>query len=245
MNATLNSTVGSIVANNYRSAGVFSNHGIDFCCKGGKTIDEVCRDKNLNPILLLEELQKAMSASQSGLPDFKSWPADLLVDYIEKKHHRYVSESTPVLKAYLEKIASVHGKNHPELFQILEEFNECEGALSKHMKKEELILFPYIRKMYNAIELQRQVSAMSFDFVEEPIKVMHEEHDSEGERFRRISYLSKNYTAPEDACATYVVTYRMLADFENDLHLHIHLENNVLFPMAIEMEQRMQHEPAH
>lgn len=245
MNIHFKSTVGSIVAADYRTASVFSEYQIDFCCKGARTVEEVCGMKEINPEQLIGKLHAVLSVSGNGSPDFISWPADLVVDFIEKKHHRYVADSIPVLSAYLEKIASVHGKNHPELFQILNEFKGCAGALTKHMKKEELILFPYIRKMYNAIELKKVVSPMTFDFIEDPIRAMHVEHDTEGERFRKISYLSQNYTPPADACTTYRVAFKMLADFEDDLHRHIHLENNILFPMALKMERQMRYEPTH
>lgn len=245
MNVNPKTTIGSVVASDYRTAGIFSASNIDFCCKGNRTIEEVCESKNLDSGELIGKLNKVMSATDNGTPDFSSWPADLLIDYIEKKHHRYVESTIPVLNAYLGKIAAVHGENHPELHEVYEQFTKSAGALAVHMKKEEMILFPFIKKMFSALELHKPVSHSSFDAVEDPIRAMHQDHDQEGERFRRISYLTHNYTPPQDACATYKVAFRMLEDFEKDLHLHIHLENNILFPMALEMEKKMYHEPTH
>ncbi|MBL7917095.1 MAG: iron-sulfur cluster repair di-iron protein [Bacteroidia bacterium] len=224
-------TVGSIVADDYRNASVFKKYGIDFCCNGNKTLDEVCELKNIEKQIILDELEKITQYDSNDNQNFKNWPLDLLTDYIEKKHHRYVTEKTPLIIEYLEKICSVHGKQHPELFKIKKLFQESAVELAAHMKKEELILFPYIRKTTknNSTPVQRT----AFNSVKMPISVMKSEHNKEGERFNEISQLTNNYTPPSDACNTYKVTYHLLNEFENDLHLHIHLENNILFPGAI------------
>lgn len=147
MQEIANKTIGEIVAEDYRTASVFENYGIDFCCNGNRNLSEACEDKNINPEELLSEIENIQKETKSSLPDFQSWPPDLLVDYIEKKHHRYVEETIPILKKYLQKICEVHGDRHPELFKIAELFNASAGELAAHMKKEEFILFPYIRKM--------------------------------------------------------------------------------------------------
>lgn len=234
MNINESTVIGQLVAADYRAAEVFSKYGIDFCCKGNQPIGEVCEKKKLNSTELIAALKEATVSSAPGSIDYKSWPADLLADYIEKKHHRYVIEKTPVLQKYLHKVSSVHGGMHPELIEIAESFNESAELLAAHMKKEELILFPFIRKMAvtgSVPELPR------FGTVENPIQMMKEEHNVEGERFSRIAELSNNYTPPADACNTYRVTYSLLKEFEEDLHLHIHLENNILFPRALQMEK--------
>lgn len=118
MEFTRSESIGSFVANDYRTASVFQKYGIDFCCKGGKTIDEVCESKKINPGQLLTELADVSGQSYSQVTDFKSWPLDLLADYIEKKHHRYILQTTPSLKQFLDKLCKVHGSNHPELFII-------------------------------------------------------------------------------------------------------------------------------
>jgi regulator of cell morphogenesis and NO signaling len=182
-----------------------------------------------------------MQSQSENTTDYKSWPIDLLADYIEKKHHRYVQEKTLEIKPYLDKICKVHGERHPELLEINEHFNATAGELAMHMKKEELILFPSIRKMVKTKQENSQWEAPQFGTVQNPIQMMMDEHTAEGERFGKIETLSNNYTPPEDACNTYRVTIALLKEFEQDLHLHIHLENNILFPKAIELEKELSH----
>ncbi len=231
-------TIGEIVAEDYRTAIIFEKYGVDFCCNGRRSIPEICAEKDINAKSLLDQIQGIKSEAHSDLPDFKSWPLDLLIDYIEKKHHRYVEEQTPLLKQYLKKISEVHGIKHPELRQIAELFEKSSGQLAAHMKKEEFILFPYIRKMVKAQHRSEQPEQPQFGTVEAPIQMMMKEHENEGERFREINQLSNNYCPPEDACNTYLVAFALLKEFEDDLHLHIHLENNILFPKASKMEEQ-------
>ena len=242
MNTTKEKTIGEMVADDYRTAGVFESFGIDFCCKGNQTIDEVCESKNISKNLLHNDLEKIKISEDNQVTNYKSWPLDLLADYIEKKHHRYVEDKTPVLKQYLDKICTVHGKNHPELFEIKDLFNQSASELAAHMKKEELILFPFVRKMAIAKQENQPSPQPPFGTVQSPIKTMMHEHDTEGEIFRRIEKLTDNYTPPLDACNTYKVTFALLKEFETDLHLHIHLENNILFPKSIEMEKEVKKE---
>jgi regulator of cell morphogenesis and NO signaling len=230
-------TIGEYVAKDFRTAAIFSKHGIDFCCKGHRTIEEVCDLKKLNQANLLEELNSVLFTKNDSGIDFNSWPLDLLADYIEKTHHRYVQEKTNILLPFLDKLCKVHGSSHPELFQINELFIGCAGEMAQHMKKEELILFPFIKKMVHAVISHELLEQPHFGTVENPIAMMMHEHDAEGERFRKIAELSKNYNPPTDACNTYKVTFAMLQEFEEDLHKHIHLENNILFPKATQLEK--------
>jgi len=232
-------TVGQMVADDYRTAQVFRNHKIDFCCKGDRSIQEVAERNNLDIELLLKEIAGVQAQNTDNLTDFKSWSPDLLADYIEKKHHRYVEEQIPVLKGYLNKLCKVHGQSHPELHMINEQFNLSAAHLSMHMKKEELVLFPWVRKMVEAQKQQISPGVPFFDTVNHPIQMMLREHEDEGERFRLISSLSNDYNPPEDACNTYRVTFSLLREFEEDLHQHIHLENNILFPKAELLEQQL------
>jgi regulator of cell morphogenesis and NO signaling len=229
--------IGQFVAEDYRTASVFSKYGIDFCCKGNRTIEEVCTKNNIDSNDLLSDLDRVLSANTDQSIDYKSWPLDLLAEYVEKKHHRYVEEKTPVIRQFLDKLCKVHGERHPELFKINELFTASTGELASHMKKEELILFPFIKKMVKAQIDRGSILAPQFGTVENPIAMMMEEHENEGERFRQISELTDNYNPPADACNTYKVTFAMLDEFEKDLHLHIHLENNILFPEAVKLEK--------
>lgn len=234
-----NQIIGELVAKDYRTASVFKKYSIDFCCQGNRTIEEACEKKNIDTKKVLEDLVAMMESKSESTTDYQSWPLDLLADYIEKKHHRYVQEKTLEIQPYLDKICKVHGERHPELLKIKEEFNANAGELAAHMKKEELILFPFIRKMTQAKMENIKVDAAHFGTVINPIQMMMDEHTVEGNRFRKIEELSNNYTPPQDACNTYRVSFSLLKEFEQDLHLHIHLENNILFPKAIEIEKEL------
>lgn len=232
-------TIGEYVAEDFRTAALFSKYGIDFCCKGDTTLEDVCDKKDLELTVLENEIASILeSKNESGI-DFKTWPTDLLIDYIEKTHHRYVEEKTPVILQFLDKLCKVHGDRHPELFEINTLFKIGSGVLAQHMKKEELILFPFIKKMFKALEENTTIEQPHFGTVKNPIAMMMDEHENEGERFRRISELTNDYMPPADACNTYKVTFSMLKEFEQDLHKHIHLENNILFPKAKIMEERL------
>lgn len=230
--------IGQFVAEDFRTAAVFSKHKIDFCCRGNRTLAEVCEKNDIDCDVLLEELDTTMNSKSDQSIDYKSWPLDLLAEYIEKKHHRYVEEKTPVLRQFLDKLCKVHGERHPELFKINELFTASAGELAAHMKKEELILFPFIKNMVKAKLANTEVKAPGFGTVKNPIATMMQDHDNEGVRFREIAALSDDYTPPADGCNTYQVTFAMLEEFEKDLQLHIHLENNILFPEAVKLEQQ-------
>ncbi|NDP26850.1 MAG: iron-sulfur cluster repair di-iron protein [Flavobacterium sp.] len=237
MNIQEKTTIGDFVAHDYRTAAIFTKYEIDFCCKGQRTLEEVCTKKNINETNLLNDLNAVLATKNDSGVDFNSWSLDLLIDYIEKTHHRYVQEKTPVLIQFLDKLCSVHGSNHPELFEITQLFKDSAGELAPHMKNEELILFPFIKEMMNATKSHGSIGKPNFGTVKNPIATMMEEHNYEWERFKTIASLTNNYTPPEDACETYRATYPMLEEFEKDLHLHIHLESNILFPKAKALEK--------
>lgn len=228
--------IGDIVAQDFRTAAIFKNYGIDFCCKGGRTIEEACENKKLNADKIYEEIGN-LPKNDGAAINFNSWPLDLLADYVEKTHHRYVEEKTPVLQAFLDKLCKVHGGRHPELFEIRDLFEASARDLGAHLKKEELMLFPFIKNMVKAQITGNAIQQPPFGTVENPVNMMKHEHTVEGERLRKIAELTDEYNPPADACNTYRVTFSMLQDFENDLHKHIHLENNILFPKAIRLEK--------
>ena len=236
-----NQNIGELVAQDYRSATVFKKYGIDFCCQGNRTIDDASNAKEIDVDIILKDLNEVANANASNTTgiDFKTWPLDLLADYIEKTHHRYVEDKTPQIIPYLDKICEVHGEKHPELYQIKDLFQKVVENLAQHMKKEELLLFPFIRKMEKAKRSGELLQKLNFDSIKNLVNEMEDEHFAEGDRFRDIERLSHNYTPPEDACNTYRVTFAMLKEFEEDLHLHIHLENNILFPKSILMEEEL------
>lgn len=229
--------IGELVAKNYKAASIFKKYGIDFCCQGNRTIDDACSKKNIDSEMVVNDLILALDQKGEETTNYNSWPLDLLADYIEKKHHRYVVDKVVEIKPYLNKICRVHGERHPELLKINEHFLKSTEELAKHMEKEEMILFPYVREIVKAKQENSEVGMPIFETVQNPIEVMMNEHEVEGERFREISELSNNYNPPVDACNTYRVTFALLKEFEEDLHLHIHLENNILFPNAIKLEK--------
>lgn len=232
--------IGELVAQDYRNASVFKKYEIDFCCQGNRTISDACSAKKMDVDVVLFDLNNLNKASNTGAGiDFQSWPLDLLTDYIEKTHHRYVEAKSPEIAAYLDTIAEVHGSNHPELYTIKELFQLVLSNLAQHMKKEELILFPFIRKMEKKKLTHQPLEKPPFGSIKNPIDAMEGEHLAEGDRLRDINSLSNNYTPPEDACTTYRVAFAMLREFEEDLHLHIHLENNILFPKSIQLEKQL------
>jgi len=238
MSITKENIIGEIVTKDYRTAAVFEKFGLDFCCNGNRTVEAASREAGVDPEKLIQEIAQLPQADTTVI-NYDSWPLDLLADYIEKKHHRYVTEKIPVLQGYLDKISRVHGDRHPELHEIKELFTGCAGELSAHMKKEELMLFPFIRKMVEATHSGTTSLTAPFGTVQNPVRSMMHEHDAEGERFRKIAALSNQYTPPADGCNTYHITFALLKEFEDDLHLHIHLENNILFPKAVALEQQL------
>ncbi len=228
--------IADIVSYNLKAADVFEKYNIDFCCGGQVSVEEACRERGLDHNQIIAELEDSMNGDADA-KYIQSLNSAELADYIEQKHHTYVTENIPVLKQYLEKVCSVHGDNHPELFEIRELFEASAGNLAQHMKKEELILFPFIRKMQKAQDSGVTVEQPHFGDVNQPIALMREEHANEGARFEEIDSLSESYNTPPDACNTFRVLYHKLYEFEKDLHRHIHLENNILFPNAEKMYQ--------
>ncbi|MCO6499893.1 MAG: iron-sulfur cluster repair di-iron protein [Vicingus serpentipes] len=233
-------TIGEVVAKDYRTASVFESLGIDFCCKGDRTINEACETTGIDINDLLEGINIALQKPVIvAINDYNNWPLDKLAQHIESRHHKYVEQQIPPIKQHLKRICDVHGKNHPELFEVKELFNTSVGELIMHMKKEELILFPFIKKMIKAKNKNEKIAPPHFGTVENPIQMMMDEHNNEGERFEKINKITQNYKLPDDACGTYRACFGYLKEFEEDLHLHIHLENNILFPKAIELEKQL------
>lgn len=239
MNPLASKTIGSVVAKNWKTASVFQKYQLDFCCKGNIAIGEACRAAGLDYDAITSEVETILNHNVEPATDYAAWPLDQLAGYIETHHHGYVTAKMPELMAYLDKLCQVHGNRHPELFEIRELFAQSVGELTTHMKKEELMVFPFVKKMVQAQRTNQEFSAPVYGTVQNPIAVMMHEHSDEGERFAKIAELSSHYTVPTDGCTTYRVAYQLLQEFEQDLHKHIHLENNILFPKAIELEQQL------
>lgn len=230
--------VGDVVSRHAPLADLFEKHHIDFCCGGAQTIEEACTGKNLEPDALIEEIKAAWTNREAdpAQPRFNEMELDELSDYIVEKHHSYVAEAIPLVTEYLERTAHAHGDNHPELHQIKALFKASAGQLAQHMQKEEMVLFPRVKHLIRLKKTGQRLPVQP-GAVASPIEVMMQEHAAEGERFEEIRRLSAHYTVPADACSTFQAAYRKLEEFELDLHRHIHLENNILFPKALALEK--------
>lgn len=232
-------TIGQIVSKDMRKAEVFKKFGIDFCCGGKKTIREACSEKGIDSERLTQELNMSGHIQAQRPQAYDEWALDFLADYVVATHHAYVKKNLPELRTYSVKVANVHGDAHPELvaiYQLIEAVNE---ELTQHMMKEENVLFPYIKNLVQAEKTYQAPQPPHFGSVRNPITMMELEHDTVGKLFDEIRILSDKYTLPEDACGSYTLLYKMLAEFEDDLHIHIHLENNILFPKAITLEKKL------
>ncbi|MBI3136499.1 MAG: iron-sulfur cluster repair di-iron protein [Bacteroidetes bacterium] len=230
-------TVAELVTENYKTADVFKKNGIDFCCGGKVSVKDICAKKNLPYDKLKRELEAVDQVTDINA-DFKSWDLERLTDYIVETHHAYVTENIPIIRQYAEKVARVHGEANPEVVQINYLFRIIADELSRHMCKEENILFPYIKNLALVQSEAIQFQIPHFGTIQNPITMMEHEHDQVGKYGFKIAELSLNYTPPAHACNTYRVLYAKLKEFEDDLHQHIHLENNILFPRAIEIESK-------
>jgi regulator of cell morphogenesis and NO signaling len=236
MNQTLeHATIGEIVAADSRAAAVFERFGIDFCCGGRRSIAEACRTAAIDPITV-EQALDALPPDDPGDDNAATWPLHHLIDHIVGTHHAYIRSTLPLISGYLTKLVQVHGARHPELNRIAQLFERLGADLLRHMTKEEILLFPYVRELALTPSDRRRPSP--FGTVENPIRMMEREHREAGDEVHAIRELTAGYTPPSDACTTYRVCLSELARFERDLHRHVHLENNVLFPRAIELEQR-------
>lgn len=232
-------TLGQIAAKDLRKAQVFKKYGLDFCCGGKKTVKEACAEKGLDVTKVEQELQQADKMPSSRPIPYGDWSLDFLADYIVNTHHSYVRKNLPDITAYADKVMKVHGSRHPELIRIKQLVAEANAELSGHMVKEEKVLFPYIKALVAAKDHTQPLQAAHSGSLQSIINMMELEHEVVGKNLEKIRQLSQNYLLPEDACASYSLLYRMLDEFEEDLHLHIHLENNILFPKALDIEKHL------
>lgn len=228
--------IGEIVTGDLRKARVFRKYGIDFCCGGKKTLEQVCHDKNLDVQVLEYELSRVAGDVAGTVANADQWEADFLADYIVNVHHAYIRQVTPDIYAWAEKVARVHGDRHPEAVEVLKLFTAISEELAGHMMKEENILFPYVKHLCRLKKERATAEQSPFGTVKNPIHVMEKEHELVGELFTRMEKATNQFTPPEDACNTFRALYANLKEFEDDLFLHIHLENNILFPKAEAIE---------
>ena len=215
---------------------VFEKLGIDYCCGGAKPLGEVCQTAGVTVAAVARSIEELSSQAPAETKDPRAESLASLASYIVNKHHRFTRDELDALEPLLEKVRSVYGEKRPELLQIQELFGKLKNELLPHMLKEENILFPYIIQMEDAVTAGLAAPVPMFGTVRNPVRMMMFEHDAAGEVLRGIQQLSDQFTVPADACLSYKTLYRRLEELTTDLHQHIHLENNILFPRAIEME---------
>lgn len=221
--------LGDIVADDFRTAEVFKNAGIDFCCGGKKTLKQACEEKALNLEVIVQQIVEQQTLPISNAQNFKDWPLDFLCDYIVNFHHKYVFKTLPELVFYTRKIADVHGDNHPELQEVANLFGQINSELLQHLRNEEEILFPAIK------QLLKHGNDEARNIVKSEITRMNGEHEFAGGAMDKINEITGGYQVPADGCNTYMVSFKLLKQFEDDLHIHVHLENNILFPKALNL----------
>lgn len=232
-------TVREVAVENPAATRVFERFGIDYCCGGNQSLEQACQRANVSLDEVVDSLEMEEEAARAAkqIRDWQTEPLSELITHIKNTHHKYTREEAVRLAALLQKVCSVHGKNHAELHGIRETFGWLSQELMTHLMKEEMVLFPYIERMEEAVIQSDPVLPGPFGSVQNPVAMMEHEHDSAGAALRSIRKASNDFAPPADACITYQTLYKALAVFEADLHEHIHLENNLLFPRAIAMEK--------
>ncbi len=237
MTLAATSTVGEIAAEMPSATREFEKLGIDYCCGGSRTLGQACSEANIPIEETLARLERSAASAQGHAG--QDWPSLLLTDliaHITSTHHVFVREESPRIQALAAKVVGVHGKNHPELVQVQDIFNALAEELSVHLMKEEQVLFPYVSLMEESTLAGEPAPPAMFGTVVNPVRMMMQEHDGAGDALRMLRSITNNYALPQDACISYRTLYQALQGFESDLHQHIHLENNVLFPRAVAME---------
>jgi len=239
MSVTTEKTVRELALENSAATRVFEKLGIDYCCGGNQSLEQACRAANLPVDQVLDSLEMAEQTTRATqkIHDWQREPLGDLVAHIKSTHHKYTREEIARLGPLFVKVCSVHGQNHPELVEIRTAFADLAQELTMHMMKEEMVLFPYIVRMEESVLQHEPVLPPPFGSVQNPVSMMEQEHESAGAALRAMRQGSSGYTLPADACISYQTLYKTLSEFEADLHEHIHLENNILFPRAIAMEQ--------
>ena len=224
----------TIVTNNHFTVPILEKYNLDFCCKGKRTLAEACAEKGLSVEIISQELEKATAELQSNKMPFTQMNGEQLISYILIHHHFYVKQSMPTILGHLEKVAAKHGDHYPYMVQVLDIFKEINEEMTAHMYKEEAILFPRIKEV-QVLQEAHQHKNLAEGYISAPIQVMEQEHDHAGDLLYKIRELTNMYTPPAEACTTFQVCLAELKEFEEDLHRHVHLENNLLFPLAEKM----------
>ena len=232
---TGNKTIGEIVAADFRTAKVFENHSIDFCCGGNVLIAATCTEKGLDLAAITRELEAVQNEPAERNQNYSSWALPFLADYIVNTHHVYLKENDEQIAVYARKTAAVHGIHHPEVIQIATIFDKIATDMIGHLKEEEEVLFPALKRADVARIARTEPDAQDRETIRTSLLKLQREHEQIGDAVHTIRHLSSEYAIPADVCNTFMLTYRKLKEFEDDLHKHVHLENNILFPKAAKL----------
>lgn len=240
-NIDADSFVSDIVKQDYRAADVFLKYDIDFCCGGKWPLDTICKNKGLDSAEILKELHRSMRHTAASIVlEFDNWTIDFLADYILNIHHRYLHKALPDANEYVNRFLDGHRQKFPELAELEKIMQRMMKEIPPHMKKEEEVIFPYIKQIYHAWRHKESYASLLIRTLRKPVEeVMKGEHESVGKQLHRMREITNNYTIPANACVTHRVTFAKLRELDNNLVQHIHLENNILFPKAIAMEKEM------
>lgn len=224
--------IGDIVAEDYRAAEIFEKYGIDFCCGGQEPLISICQEKNLDFDAIQLEIEAVKKEPLARSEDYASWKLSFLVDYIVNTHHAYLNKELGPIASYAHKIADVHGSNHPEVIKIANIFDKIVSDMAGHLREEEEVLFPAIKRVETVTKKGSKPESKDCEMIKVSLEKLHQEHEEVGDAIHEIRYLAHDYAIPGDACNTFTVTYKKLKEFEDDLHHHVHLENNILFLKA-------------
>ncbi len=239
MSITIEKTVREVALENLAATRIFEKMGIDYCCGGNRSLEDACRAANVPIDQVLDSLEMAEQEARSAQTS-RNWQIEPLSDviaHIKNTHHKYTREEIARLGPLFDKVCSVHGKNHPELLPMRATFAGLGQELTMHLMKEEMVLFPFIVRMEEAVIQNEPILPPPFGSVLGPVTMMESEHASAGDALRALRAASNGYVPPADVCVSYQTLFKALAQFEADLHQHIHLENNILFPRALAMEK--------
>lgn len=231
--------VNDLVVDNYRISEIFQKYGIDFCCHGNRPLGEALAEKQVSREVFVNEYNSLISSGSSEGSGVEEGGMDQLIEHIINTHHSYVKSAVPRILEYLDKIVKVHGPKYSYLAEIKSSFSTVGNEMLQHMMKEENVLFPLIRYLLESEKFNERPKTRGYGSIRNPINAMEQEHVSAGELVGRIRLLSNNFTLPADACNTFSITYKELEQFEKDLFKHVHLENNILFPKAIKLEEEL------
>ena len=235
MSELMTKSLAQIINTNHRAASVFEKYHLDFCCKGKRTLEQACTESDLKVEEVIADLEQIPAGHSSSVQiNFDRFTLTQLIGYIVNTHHSFVKKEMPVIFGYLQKVSSKHGDRHPELKKVSDLFAAIKEEMEHHMQKEELVLFPRIKDIEKQVADGKEI-VINGSYLLSPVNIMEQEHEHAGSMLAEIRQLANNYTPPPDACTTYKLSFAALEIFEKDLHQHVHLENNILFPKALQL----------